>query len=264
MGTGSMPLLATEALTVRFGGVTAVDSLSVAVEPESLTGIIGPNGAGKTTYIDAVSGLVRSSGQITFEGRSIAKWRPHQRAKAGLGRTFQGLELFDEFTIEENLLIPAEASRRWQVLTDLFIPRTDRVGRDAVSDALERVGIARLASSYPSQLSLGERKLVSIARALSGGARMVMLDEPAAGLNSEESLRLGETLRELVRSHLTVLLVDHDMGLVLSVCDSIHVLDFGKLIASGPPEEIRRDERVIEAYLGEHDKAEAMSEAEAL
>jgi ABC-type branched-subunit amino acid transport system ATPase component len=184
-------------------------------------------------------------------------------APARLGRTFQGLELFDEFTIEENLLIPAESSRRWQILADMLVPRTDRVGREAVSDALEHVGIAHLASAYPSELSLGERKLVSIAQALSGGARLVMLDEPAAGLNSDESLRLGETLRELVGSHLTVLLVDHDMGLVLSVCDCIHVLDFGKLIATGPPDEIRKDERVIEAYLGEHDHAEAMSEAEA-
>lgn len=258
-----MPLLATDALTVRFGGVVAVNSFSVSVEAESLTGIIGPNGAGKTTFIDAISGLVRSTGEITFGGKPIAGWRPHRRAKAGIGRTFQGLELFDEFTIEENLLIAAESGRRWGILSDLFVPRTSRIGKDAVRNALDRVGIGRLAGAYPSQLSLGERKLVSIARALSGGARLVMLDEPAAGLNSDESLRLGETLRELVRSRLTVVLVDHDMGLVLSVCDSIHVLNFGKLIASGTPEEIRRDEGVIEAYLGEHDRAEAMSEAEA-
>jgi ABC-type branched-subunit amino acid transport system ATPase component len=258
-----MPLLATDALTVRFGGVIAVDSFSVAIESDLLTGIIGPNGAGKTTFIDAISGLVRSSGEITFDGQSIAKWRPHKRAKAGIGRTFQGLELFDEFTIEENLLIPAESSRRWAILADLILPTTDRGGKRAAKEALERVGIAHLANAYPSELSLGERKLISIARALSGGAHLILLDEPAAGLNSEESLRLGETLRVLVRSGLTVVLVDHDMGLVLSVCDAIHVLDFGKLIASGSPDEIREDERVIEAYLGEHGRAEALSEAEA-
>lgn len=259
-----MALLTTDSLTVAFGGVTAVDDLSLSVESESLTGIIGPNGAGKTTFIDAITGLVRSSGEITFDGKAIAGWRPHQRAQAGMGRTFQGLELFDEFTIEENLLIAAESHRRWKIAADLLVPRTSRAGRDAVRDALERLQIERLAHSYPSELSFGERKLVSIARALSGGAQLLMLDEPAAGLNSEDSLRLGETLRQLVDSRLTVVLVDHDMGLVLNVCDSIHVLNFGKLIASGTPDEVRKNEHVIEAYLGDHDKAAVATEAGAL
>jgi ABC-type branched-subunit amino acid transport system ATPase component len=264
MGAGSMALLTTDSLNVAFGGVTAVDTLSISIQPESLTGMIGPNGAGKTTFIDAITGLVRSSGKITFDGKAIAGWRPHQRAQAGIGRTFQGLELFDEFTIEENLLIAAESGRGWGIVADLFVPRTSRAGRDAVWDALERLDIGRLAGSYPSELSLGERKLVSIARALSGGAQLLMLDEPAAGLNSEESMRLGETLRQLVKSRLTVVLVDHDMGLVLSVCDWIHVLNFGKLIASGAPDEVRKDEHVIEAYLGDHDQAAAAAEAGAL
>ncbi len=257
-----MALLATEGLTVRFGGVTAVDSFSIEIENGLLTGIIGPNGAGKTTFIDAVSGLVRSTGEITLDGSSITSWRPHRRAKAGIGRTFQGLELFDEFTIEENLLIPAEAGRRWSALRDLVRPTTFRKGKEAVDDALARVGITHLASSYPSELSLGDRKLVSIARALSGGARLAMLDEPAAGLNSEESLALGQTLREIVQSGITAVLVDHDMGLVLSVCDMIYVLDFGKKIASGTPDQVRRDERVIEAYLGEKGRQE-LAEADA-
>lgn len=258
-----MPLLATGGLTVRFGGVTALDGFSMTADRGTLTGIIGPNGAGKTTFIDAVSGLVSSRGTITFDGQEIASLRAHQRAQAGLSRTFQGLELFDEFTIEENLLIPAESGRRWRILGDLVFPRTDRSGRRAVKESLERVGIARLSGAYPSELSLGERKYVSIARALAGGTRLAMLDEPAAGLNSEESLRLGATLRELVGSGLTTVLVDHDMGLVLNVCDVIYVLDFGKQIAFGPPEVIRKDDRVIEAYLGRHDGAEAFSEREA-
>ena len=251
--------LATRELTVRFGGVTAVDRLSLAIDGGRLTGIIGPNGAGKTTFIDAVSGLVRSTGPIELDGRSITNWPPHRRAQAGIGRTFQGVELFDEFTIQENLLIPAEASRRWSFVRDLILPRPDSRSLARVAEALERVGLTALAQARPPELSLGDRKLVTIARALAGGAGLLFLDEPAAGLNSADSLQLGETLRELVASGLAVVLVDHDMGLVLGVCDMIHVLEFGKLIASGTAEEIRSNEAVIDAYLGEHGHAQTVA-----
>jgi branched-chain amino acid transport system ATP-binding protein len=254
--------LATNELTVRFGGVTAVDHLSVTVGRGTLTGIIGPNGAGKTTFIDAVSGLVRSSGGLELHGRSMSGWRPHRRALAGIGRTFQGLELFDEFTVQENLLIPAEAVRRWSFARDLLRPSADRTAVDRAMRALERVGLSDRADDRPSSLSLGDRKLVSIARALSGGAGVLLLDEPAAGLNSAESLQLGETLRGLVDSGLTVMLVDHDMGLVLGVCDMIHVLVFGKLVASGTPDEIRGNEAVIDAYLGDEGHAQVALEPE--
>jgi ABC-type branched-subunit amino acid transport system ATPase component len=245
------PALSTHELTVRFGGVTAVDGLSADFPANRLTGIIGPNGAGKTTLIDAVSGLVASSGDIRLAGGSIAGWRPHRRAKAGIGRTFQGLELFDEFTVRENLLIPAEANRGWSLLKDLMYPRAGRETEEQVSRALERVGLADRAEVRPPELSLGDRKLVSIARALASGGNLLLLDEPAAGLNSEEGLELGKTLRGLIDSGITIALIDHDMGLVLSVCDLIYVLDFGKLIACGTPEEIRNDEKVIDAYLGQ-------------
>ncbi len=250
--------LATRDLTVRFGGVTAVDHLSLAIDKSRLTGIIGPNGAGKTTIIDAVSGLVRSTGEIELNGRPISHWRPYRRAQAGIGRTFQGVELFDEFTVLENLLIPAEAGRRWSFLRDLVLPRANRESLRRATEALDRVGLAHWAQVKPPQLSLGERKLVTIARALSGGGDVLLLDEPAAGLNSEATLELGEKLRELVRSDLSVVLVDHDMGLVLNVCDVIHVLDFGKLIASGTPDEIRSNEGVIDAYLGQEGHAQAV------
>jgi ABC-type branched-subunit amino acid transport system ATPase component len=253
-------VLATEGLTVRYGGVVAVDGVSLTLERGRLTGIIGPNGAGKTTFIDAVSGLVGASGDIRLHGRSIARWRPHRRALAGIGRTFQGVELFDEFTIEENLLVTAEASRRWSFAIDLLRPRADRRAVEAVHRALARLGLAHRASAYPPELSLGERKLVSIARALAGDADVLLLDEPAAGLNSDDSLRLGRTLRQLVDDGLTVGLVDHDMGLVLGVCDTIHVLNFGRLIASGPPAEIRSHPDVIDAYLGAEAQAEIHEE----
>jgi ABC-type branched-subunit amino acid transport system ATPase component len=261
----SVAALETHELTVRFGGVTAVDHLTLAIAPGRLTGIIGPNGAGKTTISDAVSGLVRSTGEIKRTGQPISGWRPHRRAQAGIGRTFQGVELFDEFTVLENLLIPAEAGRRWSFLRDLVYPRANRESLRRATDALERVRLSHRAQVQPPGLSLGERKLVTIARALSGGGGLLLLDEPAAGLNSEASLELGATLRELVRSDLTVVLVDHDMGLVLSVCDDIHVLDFGKLIASGTPAEIRSNQAVIDAYLGQEGRAEeAVSEVGAV
>jgi ABC-type branched-subunit amino acid transport system ATPase component len=286
----AVPVLETRELTVRFGGVTAVDRLSLAIGRGRLTGIIGPNGAGKTTFIDAVTGLVRSTGEIRLDGEPItggaAKtpqatvvsllggpaltqayrrgllqgWPPHKRAKAGIGRTFQGVELFDEFTVEENLLIPAEAPRRWSFARDVIYPRPDAKSARRVAEALDRVGVAHLAQTYPPELSLGERKLITIARALSGGAHLLFLDEPAAGLNSADSLQLGQTLRELARTGLSVVLVDHDMGLVLTVCDDIHVLDFGKLIASGTPEQIRSNETVIDAYLGQEGHAKAVAE----
>jgi ABC-type branched-subunit amino acid transport system ATPase component len=252
--------LTTTDLTVRFGGVTALDGVSIAVEHGRLTGIIGPNGAGKTTFIDAVSGLVRSTGDVALGADAITGWTPHRRAQGGIGRTFQSLELFDEFTVEENLLIPAEAKRRWSFVRDLIDPRPSRASVDAATEALERVGLTRLADAYPPTLSLGERKLVSIARALSGGADVLLLDEPAAGLNSEDSLQLGESLRGLVDTGLAVVLVDHDMGLVLGVCDVIHVLVFGKLVASGTAAEIRSDTAVIDAYLGDGDHAETVGQ----
>jgi ABC-type branched-subunit amino acid transport system ATPase component len=224
----------------------------LAIDGGRLTGVIGPNGAGKTTLIDAVSGLVRSTGSVELRGRPIDGWAPHRRSKAGIGRTFQSLELFDEFTVLENLLIPAEATRSWAaLLRDLVRPRPDAAAMLAARSALDRVGLLDRAATRPPALSLGERKLVTIARGLAGGGGLLLLDEPAAGLNTAESLKLGAQLRELVGSGLSIVLVDHDMGLVLNVCDAIHVLDFGRLIASGTPDEIRRDESVIDAYLGQ-------------
>ena len=256
-------VLQTRDLIVRFGGVTAVDHVSIAIEAGVVTGVIGPNGAGKTTFIDAISGLVRSTGEIEFNGRSIARDRPHKRAQAGIGRTFQGLELFDEFTVLENLLIPAESTRRYSFLRDLVYPKPDAASLSRATEALARLGMEQRASAMPSALSLGERKLVSIARALAGQAKVLLLDEPAAGLNTTESSHLGRMLRDLAARGLTVVLVDHDMGLVLGVCDVINVLVFGELIACGSPAEIRADETVIDAYLGRSaNEPDGLKEAE--
>jgi branched-chain amino acid transport system ATP-binding protein len=250
-------LLATSNLTVRFGGVSAVDDLTIDICQGALTGIIGPNGAGKSTLIDAVSGLVGSTGAIRFDGIAIEGWPPHKRARAGIGRTFQGLELFDEMSVTDNLLVSAEGTLGPTMLRDLLRPAAKRAASEDVERVLALVGLHGRGQALPTELSLGERRLVSIAGALAGGAQLVLLDEPAAGLNSTETLQLGDTLRRLIDQGLTVALVDHDMGLVLGISDAIHVLDFGKLIASGTPAEVRTNELVLEAYLGRGDAGTA-------
>jgi len=243
-------LFGVQDLTVRFGGVTAVDGVSATVDEGQFVGLIGPNGAGKTTFIDAVTGLVGASGSIRFSGEEISDKVAHQRIRSGLGRTFQSLELFEDLTIRENLLAAAETSRWWSPIVDLFRPRADPGASDVVDEALELVGLTAFADAFPPDLSLGQRKLVTVARALASRPRMLLLDEPAAGLDSGESQDLGRELLQLRDRGITIFLVDHDMDLVLGVCDYIYVLEFGKLIASGTPDEIRANERVIHAYLG--------------
>ena len=178
--------------------------------------------------------------------------RPYRRARLGLARTFQSVELFDDLTVDENLLVASEHVTVASALRDLFLPHRppDRTGVDW---AISVCGLEDVVDRYPSQISLGKRKLVGIGRALARQPRLVLLDEPAAGLDTDESTELGRRLRTLPEEHgVTVLLIDHDMGLVLSVCDYLMVLDFGRQIAAGTPAEIRDDQRVIEAYLGGH------------
>ena len=243
-------LLQVQGLTVRYGGLSAIDDVSMEIEQGSFVGLIGPNGAGKTTFIDAVTGLTPSIGDVVFDGKSIAGQPAYRRAKLGLCRTFQSLELFEELTVRENLLVTAEPARWHSSFTDLLRPRTARDAAVAVDDALALLALTDQADALPDELSLGQRKLVTVARSLAARPKFLLLDEPAAGLDSHESVALGDKLRDVVASGVTILLVDHDMGLVLGVCDKIQVLEFGRLIASGTPSQIRSDERVIAAYLG--------------
>ncbi|WP_424534004.1 ABC transporter ATP-binding protein [Sphaerisporangium viridialbum] len=233
-----MSLLELDGLTVRYGGVTAVDSVSFAIEPGTLVGLIGPNGAGKTTMIDAITGMVRYGGDIRLDGESVTSWPAHRRSRAGIIRTFQSLELFMELTVRENLQTYARVHAGGPLA-------------DPVAYALERLDVAWAADRYPSELSHGTARLVSVARALAAGPRLLLLDEPAAGLDAQESQLLGAKLRNLVAAgETTVLLVDHDVDLIMNVCDDIQVLDFGKRIACGPPSVIREDPEVARAYLG--------------
>jgi len=243
-------LLTVTDLTVRYGGVLALDRVSLNVSAGTILGLVGPNGAGKTTLIDALTGFAHSTGTVEFDGGRLDGLPPHQRARRGLARTFQSGGIFDDLTIEENILIGEAGGASW-----LSTVRTVFTGRrpKALEETRELMSILHLDQSAGlrvEQLSEGQRKLVCVAQALAGRPRLVLLDEPAAGLDSTESAWLGERLRAIRDTGTTMLLVDHDMDLVASVCDELVVLDFGKVIATGAPQDVLKDERVIAAYLG--------------
>jgi branched-chain amino acid transport system ATP-binding protein len=251
--TTRQPLLDVAGLRVTYGGVVAVSDVDLQVTEGTVYGLIGPNGAGKTSMVDALTGYTRpAAGRIVFDGRDIGALRPYRRARLGLARTFQSVELFDDLTVDENLLVASEHVTVASALRDLFLPHRPP-NRTGVDWAISVCGLEDVIDRYPSEISLGKRKLVGIGRALARQPRLVLLDEPAAGLDTDESTELGRRLRALPEEYgVTVFLIDHDMGLVLSVCDYLMVLDFGRQIAAGTPAEIRDDQRVIEAYLGGH------------
>jgi branched-chain amino acid transport system ATP-binding protein len=248
-GTGALDV---SEVSVRFGGLTALDGVSLRAAPRKVTGIIGPNGAGKTTLLNAVCGFVSpTSGTISFGGRPVAGLRPHHLPRLGIARTLQGVGLHGGLSAIENVMVGATSRARagfWHALAGLSA-RDERRLRGEAHRALDRVGAADVADAMPGTLAYGLRKRVALARALVGHPRLLLLDEPASGLAEDELAELGALIKTLA-ADAGVVVIEHRMDLMMAVCDSIFVLDFGKLIASGRPQDVQADPAVTAAYLG--------------
>jgi branched-chain amino acid transport system ATP-binding protein len=250
-----MSFVAIDSVTRRFGGLTAVDAVSGAIEEGELVGLIGPNGAGKTTLFNVMTGFIPpSSGRVTFRGTTISGLAPFRIARLGVGRTFQNLRIFPNMTVFDNVSVGAIGRGGHSVLDALLRGRAARTRADAIAratwSALERTGLADQADELAANLSYGRRKYLEIARALATGPALLVLDEPAAGLNDSETAELARFITSLNAEGITVLLVEHDMALVMGICRRVMVLASGRKIADAPPDAIRRDPAVIEAYLG--------------
>jgi branched-chain amino acid transport system ATP-binding protein len=253
-GASQPGALEVRGVTVRFGGLTALDDVSLTAAPRQVTGIIGPNGAGKTTLLNVLCGLVRpDAGQIWFGGRELTGLRPHRLAGLGIARTLQGVGLFDGLSAVENVMVGATCHARagfWSALFGMpWSDRDERMLRRRSLDALELVGAADHADSLPGTLAYGVRKRIALARALVARPRLLLLDEPASGLSESELPELGDLIEKLVADALVVV-IEHRMDLMMSVCDTITVLDFGKVIADGTPDQVQADPAVTAAYLG--------------
>ena len=256
--------LSVKDLTVQFGGVTAVDRVSLIVHPGEVVGLIGPNGAGKTTIIDAVTGYVKPvGGEVALDDVGINSWSATKRARQGLRRSFQSLELFEDISVEDNIRVGADARDPKSWLTDLLWPGRHSLPSTAVS-AIHEFDLEPFLGALPDQLPYGRRRLVGIARAVASGPSVVMLDEPAAGLDDTESRELASLIRRLANDwKMGVLLVEHDVGLVMSTCDRIVVVDFGRVIATGTPSQVRDDDAVKRAYLGNIGEEDGSTDADA-
>jgi branched-chain amino acid transport system ATP-binding protein len=250
-----MALLEARDLKKCFGGLVAVDGVSFDVEAGQIKSLIGPNGAGKTTLFNLITGLLRPDrGSVRFQGTPVTGWKPHGIARAGLSRTFQNPSLFPRMNVLENVMVGRHCRTRSEFWgCALRLPgqrREERRIREAAVQELDFVGLAHLGAFPASSLTFGQRRMVELARALATEPRMLLLDEPASGLNTNEKRELGDLIRRIRNRGVTVLLVEHDMSMVMGLSDSVLVLHYGARIAEGSPTEIQNDARVVQVYLG--------------
>ena len=265
---GEAPLLEVHDVSLRFGGVVALDHVSFALQHGEIFGLIGPNGAGKTTCFNAMTGIYRpTSGFISFRGQPLTKLKKHSITRLGIARTFQNIRLFPEMTALENVMVGADAHHRTSVPGALLrLPRhwrEERRGREKSMELLRFVGIADRAAEVARNLSYGQQRRLEIARALATEPALLCLDEPAAGLNPRESAELNELLLSVRQDHATsILLIEHDMSVVMQISDHVVVLEYGRKISDGSPQSVRTDPRVIAAYLGVEDEEVEKVEAE--
>ena len=248
-------LLETKNLTVKFGGVTALNEVSLQVNEGEIAALIGPNGAGKTTVFNIVTGYYKpNSGEINLDGKSIISLRPSIIARSGLARTFQNIRLFGDMTTLENVTTAADGLNKSGLIGSLFgSPRSrrdEKQSAEKASELLKFIGLSHCAHQVSKNLSYGDQRRLEIARALALDPKVLLLDEPAAGFNPREKVELGELIKKIRDSGKSVLLIEHDMSLVMKVSDRVTVLDFGEKIAEGKPSEIQSNQRVIDAYLG--------------
>jgi ABC-type branched-subunit amino acid transport system ATPase component len=254
--------LVASAVVVRFGGLVALDGVDVSAEPGRITGLIGPNGAGKTTMFNVICGFqAPAAGTVTLDGNDVTRYSPAHRARMGLGRTFQRMELFKSMTVRENVALAAEAIHvRDDPLTQLGIlgggRRVRREVADSTDELIAATGLRPVADRLAGEISTGQGRLVELARALARRPRILLLDEPSSGLDVKESEAFGGILTDLVADRgIGILIIEHDMSLVLKICDPIFVLDFGKPLMNGTPADVRNSELVRDAYLGKAEVA---------
>ncbi|MGZ9086756.1 MAG: ABC transporter ATP-binding protein [Rhodoplanes sp.] len=252
-----MTILATENVSMRFGGLRAVDGVSIAIPDRCVFSIIGPNGAGKTTLFNMISGIYTPrDGRVLLAGEDVTGLKPDKLARRGLSRTFQNLQIFFRMSALENVMVGRHRHERTGIVADLLhlpaVARQNRVTREHAQAALKRVGLAAIAGQLAGSLAYGDLKRLEIARALASEPKVLLLDEPAAGCNPVETAELESVIRDIATGGVTVVLVEHDMRLVMNVSDRIHVLANGATLAEGTAEEVRTNQAVIEAYLGVH------------
>jgi branched-chain amino acid transport system ATP-binding protein len=264
-----MSALEVRDLSVRFGGHLAVGGVTLSVDAGRICGLIGPNGAGKTTTFNAVCGVINpTSGTIALDGKDISRLSTHQRARAGIGRTFQRLEVFSSLTVRDNVRVGLEIRRGWsrrRTPAPAFLAGGEDIApADEVELILDRLQLGELAELPVGALPTGQARLVELGRALAARPRVLLLDEPASGLDERETVDFGALLVDLARAGLGILLVEHDISLVMRVCEHLSVLDFGQVIATGSPDEIRSNEAVLAAYLGSATNDEDLIDAAAM